>query len=160
MVVVQVGEMPMDMPQRLVPVWMAVGFAGRVHRVVRMLMVLIVPVEMFVRHFIMDMFVAMAFREMKKDSRRHQAPGYRQPPSEGFAAHSQGDHGAHEGRQREVRARTRGPDVAERKHKAKQAEPVAQEPDEAAGQVLGAGYLPGGPFQGPERYSWCLRQGL
>ena len=71
--VVKVGIVRMAMPQGRVPMPVAVGLARWVAGIVRMLVMFVVPVQVFMRQRLMEMLVLVVLRQMKPDAHGHQA---------------------------------------------------------------------------------------
>ena len=70
--VMGVRIMRMGMVERVMVMPMAVGFAGRIIRMMDMLVMLVMNVHVFVIHGLVPMSVFVPFREVEPDAKRHQ----------------------------------------------------------------------------------------
>ena len=131
---VNVGVMWVRMKRGLVPVRMAMMFAGRVIRTVGVLVMVIVGVEVFMLHRFVLMIVFMAFGQVQPNSRCHEDGGETEADGQRVAQKQKRDDRAHEGSDGEVCARPCCADVTERQHEQRQAHAVAEEADYASRQ--------------------------
>ena len=68
--------MRMRMNNFLMPMEVRVRFARRVGRIMRVLMMFIMPVQMFVDQRFVLVQMSVAFSEMQPDAKHHQTAGY------------------------------------------------------------------------------------
>ena len=65
--VVNIRVVRMSMLQSFVSMWMRMRFAGRIERTMFVLVVLVVYVEMFMEHGLMNVGMRMIFRHVQPD---------------------------------------------------------------------------------------------
>ena len=99
---------------------------GRVVRVMRVAVVTVVmPVCVFVFCRVMDVVVAVAFRQVQHDARHHQPGCGQQPPAGAALAQRKSQHCTHKGRKGKHRPRARGAKGALRQQVKTQAQAIA-----------------------------------
>jgi len=116
MPVVQIGIVRVLVTDRRMPMPMAMGFVRRVVCEVCMLMMSIVNVPVFMFEYVVLVFVLVRFGNVQVKADRHQDTCPDQARRDLFPEHGYRDDCANERGRREVRARSRGPKLAECQH--------------------------------------------
>lgn len=104
---VQVGCVRMRVTVRAVLIEMRVGFAGRIARLMHMLMMSIMHMRMRVCHWLVDVLVIMTFRQMQPDANRHEHSRREELDSDRLRKHDNRDGRPKEWRGRKIGARSR-----------------------------------------------------
>ena len=134
--VMHVREMRMRVNERSVTVGMGMRFAPVPGEVMDVLVVKIMamPVCMHLRCVGMQMFMVLG--KVQPDTDSHQSGCGHQLPSEGVTLNCDGHNRAEERRDREIRPRTRRPELSHGEHEERQTDPVGHEPQRHRGDHL------------------------
>jgi len=108
-----VRYVPMNVPQPTMPVPMRVRFARRFFRCVDMLMMFIMSVRMRMIHWLMNVTVIVALREVKPHPEPHQQACDNQLQSDRFAKPQYGRNCSEQGCGCKICRSTRRPEIAE-----------------------------------------------
>src|SRR5215475_4658004 len=117
------------MAQRLMFMGMGVGFAGRIERIMRVAMMLIMHVRMGVRHRLVNVLMLVMFRKVQPHAEGHESAGAEELDGYWLAKRDDGCDAANERRGREVRTCPRRPEVAQCEDEQREAHAVTEEAD-------------------------------
>jgi len=127
---VHVGHMRMAMGQWLVTMPMRVADARWVASRVAVLMMFVMPMGVIVFHRFVDVLMVVHFGQMQPDPGRHQHASGQQLESYRFAQEHYGGERTDERCGREICAGSCGPEMTQRAHEQRQADPIAKKADE------------------------------
>lgn len=120
-----------------------VRLAGRISRLVGMLVVFIVHVGMRVLRRLVNMMVLVMLAQVQPHTQAHQHTSQRQLTGKGLLQKCQGRDSAEKGRGREVGAGTRSAEMSQGENKQHEADAITEEADQSCEQgSCHAGYLP------------------
>ncbi len=130
--VVQVRVVGVAVDQPLVPMAVAVRLTRRVARRMRVTMVrVVVRVTVLVLQRLVGVVVLVPLGEVEPEADSHQAAGGHEAGGQGLGEAQNGQDRADEGGERKIGAGARGAEMAERCHVEGEAEPIAEEADDA-----------------------------
>jgi len=149
MSVVQVGIMRVLVDETAMLVRMTVRFAARIGRRMRVLMMLVVNMPVLVKERFVHMLVLVLFGKMQIHACRHERGSRDQGPCDGLAEQRNRDRSADKGGGRKIRSGAGRTEVAQSQYEKRQANAIAEEPDDSGrgkrplfGQLRGRGQSP------------------
>lgn len=129
----KVGVVHVRVAKSHVGVPVRVWFAARYPRLVGVLVVLVVPVEVFVLHWLMDMFVLVVLAHVEPHAEAHEGAADHHTSGQRLSQRCKRCDGSEERSRREVRAGPGGAEVAERAHEEDETDSVAKEANRRGG---------------------------
>ena len=112
-------------------VWMAVRFAVRIGRPMRMPMVRVVDMPVLVKERFVHMLVLMFFGKMQIHARRHQRGGGDHGPCDGLAEQRNRDRSADKGGGRKIRPGSGRTEVTQPQYEERKADTITEETDDS-----------------------------
>ena len=120
------------MHHRLVNVPMGMRFADRA--IMRMLMMFVMRMTMLMRQLIMTMFMTVPLGKMEPETDAHQDGRQSELQRHGLAQQADSKNRADEGRESEIGAGARRPEIAQRQNEHDKADTDTEEPDNRSRQ--------------------------